>query len=297
MDTPPSADHATTEPELARMLDHRVHPDRIRAIQQASEELHDRLGPHSVRSALLIIVAFLLVLEVAGRALGQTSDAAEVAQKALMCALLVVLLVRLGWWRRVGLVPPAKWRDVRLFWISVAWLTVLFVVGLPYRGDFDLLLVNVPLAILVGFWEEGLFRGFLLLVLLSLALRKGASPIGPVLVTAVLFGAAHLINLSDGRPCATFAQVAYATFTGIALGGLLLRTNALWLAAAAHALFNAKSGLTLPPTSDLSAMEAVLLAFTELPAALFGLLLLRPKRFEVRLPWRNSANLGELPNR
>ncbi len=80
-----------------------------------------------------------------------------------------------------------------------------------------------------GVYEELWFRGVML---------RSALPLGPVraaALTAVLFGAAHLINVAFGANLAiTLAQAVGAAAGGFGYAILRQRTNAVWALAAIH---------------------------------------------------------------
>jgi membrane protease YdiL (CAAX protease family) len=82
-------------------------------------------------------------------------------------------------------------------------------------------------------YEELWFRG--------LALRA-ALPLGPAraaALTALVFGAVHLANVLFGQnPAVTAAQAVGAACFGFGYAVLRLRTNALWVLAATHAVFD-----------------------------------------------------------
>lgn len=85
----------------------------------------------------------------------------------------------------------------------------------------------------------GAVRGFFLLTLLVLAMRRGQGPLKAVVLSSLLFGVLHLAGiLGADQPEAAVVQAIFAGLYGILLGALLLRTNALWLLALAHGLID-----------------------------------------------------------
>jgi membrane protease YdiL (CAAX protease family) len=87
----------------------------------------------------------------------------------------------------------------------------------------------VPISLLVGLTEEIVFRGFLLVRLR--ALTGGA--VGPALLTSALFGVAHYTQGLLG--------VVQSAAIGLVLAVLVLRTETLWPAVAAHATIDSLS--------------------------------------------------------
>jgi membrane protease YdiL (CAAX protease family) len=104
----------------------------------------------------------------------------------------------------------------------------------PERPEVSGLLI-VGLALLVAaFNEEFTFRG----AIMGAALRHGP-PAAAVILSAVLFGAAHLIALLGGADLeATLRQCAAAGLFGVALGLVRLRMPSLWPLVLLHASWN-----------------------------------------------------------
>ena len=107
----------------------------------------------------------------------------------------------------------------------------------------------------VGLYEEGLFRVLLLGGLLS---RHGATRNGvvaSVLVSSVAFGAAH-VTLTASLDPITLAQMllktAQATFIGLLLGAVYVRTHSFLGIAALHALADF---LLMAPLAVLGGLE------------------------------------------
>lgn len=137
-----------------------------------------------------------------------------------------------------------RWGDTGRRWRLVlsALLGVVAVVGLfrlvgsgtPYEpsfGDF----VIVPLG------EEGLFRGFLLVVLLTLFRRRLAQSRAvscAVVVSAIAFGVGHLGNLGYVSAQFVLLQVIAATVFGLLAGWVKVRTDSLIGPVLLHAAMN-----------------------------------------------------------
>ena len=96
----------------------------------------------------------------------------------------------------------------------------------------------------VGVLEELAFRGVLLPLLLR---RFGATARGmwkSVLLSSVIFGFVHLVNLIEGAGvAATLMQVGYSILTGALCAVLLLRTGNLGYCMVFHAVFNFGGGM------------------------------------------------------
>lgn len=247
-------------------------------------------GPYAVPAALGVTAAVFVVTTLGGSFLGRLlanavglddldQETSSLGIDVVGTIAVVIVLTRLGWWRAVGFGPPSTWRDRRLLVVPAA-VAVLALLGGLSGIEFDDparvgLVIMQPL--LTGFWEEGLIRGFLLFALLGAAVRAGAGPIWSVVVSAVIFGALHLIALVGGAdPASVLSQVVFATFFGIGFGAVLIRTNALWALVLIHALFNIAPVLNPEEASGFQLGAIVITA----PLALYGLFLLRPVKSE-----------------
>jgi len=150
----------------------------------------------------------------------------------------------------LGPVPPRRAIGLTLVAVPLCYLVVVassLVVALSGAGVAGLLTEKgrvvhavggiplgliVPISLLVGLAEEVLFRGFLLSRLRTL--MGGAA--GPVLVSSALFGAAHFAQGPAG--------MADTAAIGLVLAVLVVRTQTLWPAIAAHGIIDTLS-LTL----------------------------------------------------
>jgi membrane protease YdiL (CAAX protease family) len=128
----------------------------------------------------------------------------------------------------------------------------------------------VLMELVVGFSEELVFRGLVLQALLA----KGRML--ALLVSSLLFGAVHLVNILYGSAVPiTLLQVLGASVFGFGLGAVVLRTGALWPAMLIHALANTalRFSWIAPqylPTPALNAIVSTLLL-------LYGIVLLIKK--------------------
>ncbi len=164
-----------------------------------------------------------------------------------LAAVLMLVVVALGWIREVGL---TQWPSLRGWLLTIPILLyTLFLALLPVAllmaGDapattaaaMNWVLVGIAAftALIVGFFEEVLFRGVLLH-----GLRARLSAIVSVLVGAAIFGAFHLVNWVTGQPLEpTIAQALGAAGGGVLYGALVLWTGSLWPAILLHGFWDA----------------------------------------------------------
>jgi hypothetical protein len=196
-------------------------------------------------SAVVIFLAdlaLILIVGAAAKALGAEGMNAGFVALCVESVLLVLVLAALRWWRAAGFNRPSEWRELKLLWVPTGLFVVLpLVVGLHVVAPATAAYLVVAYA-LTGFAEEGLYRGVLLRVLGPLGARRA------VLLSAVFFGASHLVNLMfRSNPFLVFAQAVGAFSMGVGFGAMRLRTNTIW------------------PLIFLHGSEDLLLRFTRLP--------------------------------
>lgn len=204
--------------------------------------------------------------------------------------LLLSLLIGLGLFQQANFRRPERWRDLWLLWPLVI-LTLLNCEPL-WNGTL-VLDTSRPLALLlfpllmfsIGFFEEILGRGVVLLVLLQKwgGTRRGIYQ--AVLVSSLMFGAAHLINLIQNRYSllANLTQIGYAFFFAVLFAACFLRLKSIWPVMILHATFDFASGLrevivggglSTQPYS-ITPQDALVSLLITLPLCLYGLFLLR----------------------
>jgi membrane protease YdiL (CAAX protease family) len=189
-------------------------------------------NPRALRRPILfvaiLVVAIVVVLLVSG-AIGSRLKLPEIAiviiGDGVLALLALVLLIQLHWWREVGLRPPAPPHLLGYFVVPCV-PVILNGLALAVSGiaqpRFAAILLFLGTALLVGFVEETYFRGMILRALLS----RGPWP--AVLISSVLFGFLHLLNVISGANlAATFVQVAYALGIGMMFAAAALRTGTI----------------------------------------------------------------------
>jgi membrane protease YdiL (CAAX protease family) len=91
----------------------------------------------------------------------------------------------------------------------------------------------------VGFFEEILFRGIILLFFIQRLEKVKYGTLYAIFISSMLFGMLHIINLFDGAGFGdTMLQVGYSFLVGMMWAVMFLRTKNLWLTMLLHASFN-----------------------------------------------------------
>jgi len=204
--------------------------------------------------------------------------------------LLVWLMVNLGMLQDARFTRPRDWRAVWLVWPFL--LFTLLNLDSLINGNLqvdtsrlELIVLFVFLNLSIGFAEEVMARG----VVLNLLLRKwGGTRQGiylSVLVSALLFGIAHIFNLFTGHltPLANLTQIGYSIAFGIVFAACFLRNNSIWPVIIMHAAVDFAGGLrhisiggsehTLVANNTVeAALNSLIIS---LPLLLYGLFILR----------------------
>ena len=154
-----------------------------------------------------------------------------------------------------------------------------------------LIIIVIIEQIFVGVFEEFLVRGLMLNVLLEkIHNDRFKGKITAVILSSLFFGAIHLLNLFSTPQMlnATIAQVFYATFIGVFLGALYLRTNNIWVVVFYHAIYDIVSELPIifheipiQEIVDISVSDAIITAAFASIFVFVGLFLSRK--------WRDSG--------
>jgi membrane protease YdiL (CAAX protease family) len=175
--------------------------------------------------------------------------------------IVAVLLTAMGWWRMVGFRSPGKTSDLLYFIVPFIPMLFNFIPGLE-AGSLGHVMEILAITLMVGFVEEGIFRGLMLNALKARGLWRAA------IVTAILFGFTHALNLLTGRSFLENAvQVIYALAIGFCFAALVLKTGILWPLVIAHFLidfvnFLQRPGFVYPPLLQVFIGIGIAVLFT-----------------------------------
>lgn len=110
--------------------------------------------------------------------------------------------------------------------------------------DWYMILIYIGCMICVGITEEFVFRG----IIATLLLRKfGTSRVGiwsAVILSGILFGAAHISNIIGASLVGVLVQAAIAAMLGMLLAAIYFRTGCIWVTVALHALVDIAAAIT-----------------------------------------------------
>ncbi|MYM64205.1 CPBP family intramembrane glutamic endopeptidase [Pseudomaricurvus sp. HS19] len=183
-----------------------------------------------------------------------------------------------------------KWRDmhftrphslVRTLWFPGIYL-VLFASGVAFLGapPLGVVVFVVINTLMVGVSEELMFRG-----VLFRALAASMSIWRAIIVTTVLFGAVHTLNVFiTGELGEALVQSVAATMSGLVLIAIVIRTGSIWPAITYHFLWDCllflvsssvASGNQGVPTGDPGPLAFYIPVLLNLPNFICALILLR----------------------
>lgn len=156
------------------------------------------------------------------------------------------------------------------------------------------MILNLFLMILdclsVGFYEEFIFRGIILNLFLKEWKNSRNEILFSVIISSLLFGLAHFMNLLSGTNfISVLYQVVYTTIIGIAFSALYIRTdfNLIWCAIL-HSLYDIASGFgdlvqkteVIKSTQALDILPYIINISLFLPLIVYAFFILRNKKIE-----------------
>ena len=225
--------------------------------------------------AVLLLLVILVTFFLAGAVTYQLklpTLAISIIGFPVLALIAMLLLSRLHWWREAGFRLPPNPRY--LWFFTVALLPVIVNIafsGIGYPGIGPLLLF-LALALLVGFVEETYFRGMMLRALLI------RGPWQAVIISSVLFGIAHPLNLLAGANlAATLLQVVYSFALGMMYAALVLRTQTILPLIVTHGLtdFFGFLAVSTVETTSLSILLYVITAGEIIIYIAYSIILMR----------------------
>jgi len=129
----------------------------------------------------------------------------------ILSVIAAFLLTQMGWWKVVGFRLPNQGRDLWYFVLPLLPVVITLVIGVEVTSLL-LLAKFLVITLLIGFAEEAIFRGLMLNTLKANSFWRAA------MITALLFGLSHALNVLSGKSMAeTAAQIFYAVAFGFAL--------------------------------------------------------------------------------
>jgi len=200
---------------------------------------------HETAFCILLIIIYIVVNSVCVQFFGQTSLIGFIVNTALSVFLIVIMLIL----KRTEYYGLKKVRNARkyLYFVPLAFLvSVNLWNGFNINNSPGEIVFHILTMLNIGFIEEIIFRGFLFKMMAKTNVRCA------VIVSAVTFGAGHIINLINGAELVpTLIQVCYATATGYLFVIIFQKSKSLVPCIITHSLVNALSVFNAENTLSL----------------------------------------------
>ena len=199
------------------------------------------------------------------------------SSELITASVLAFLITLLGWWKKIGFCNIKKGGLKYLIPIFILALLVINIAWVFDESNKWFLGFNSPLQLLsllsvmtlLGFVEEGIFRG-----VFFYGISTKFSPFFTVIITAVIFGLFHFVNLFNGAEfTGTLYQVIHAGAMGFLYASLRLRLGAIWPLMLLHgfwdfSIFVLQSTQIQENTGPLSITQGLSIS---VPALLYGI--------------------------
>lgn len=235
-------------------------------------------APAGARNTLELVKTFQDVESV------QTVFNAAVAVCALLCLVVFCLLNRKNGYRGPFKIRGEKLKDVNIF---IAVFIVLDIVSallhlFTQPGGFPKIPVSlgmIVMALYAGINEEAVDRAIPAAMMMR---NKPTSRriVATVVLTSVLFGVSHIVNLLAGRGLVeTIVQIVFAAGAGLFFIGIYLRTGSITLTIVIHALhdFLVFVNTSIPEAESTFFLADLLPIIVNVLPFVFGILMLRSR--------------------
>ena len=200
---------------------------------------------HETACCIFLIVVYIAVNSVCVQIFGETSWVGFVANTVLS-ACLVVIMLALKRTEYYGLKKVENAREYLYFIPLLIIVTVNLWNGININNSKGEIVFHILTMINIGFIEEIIFRGFLFKMMAKNNVKSA------ILVSAVTFGAGHVINLLNGADLVpTLFQICYATSIGYLFVILFNKSKSLVPCIVTHSLVNSLSIFNVENTLSL----------------------------------------------
>ena len=237
---------------------------------------------------LIITLAFFL-LSIASFMLGMAIPAGiykphigEMLGRLTSTLIFVFILWRFGWLTAAGFTRSGGWQS----WLPILMLLAYLVVAVihAYFGDFRFDLSKPKLAgmvalnqMAIGLVEETAYRGVVMYAFVRLWGDSSWGLVGSVLLSALFFGASHMVWVAFGKPAIQSTLMSLSAFeAGIYYGAFVLASGSIWPAVVFHGLVNAVVNVKLidKPEYKETVSSGVRMVLLNLPIVIYAVYLL-----------------------
>ena len=190
---------------------------------------------HETLFCTLLIIIYLVVNSVSVQNFGETSFSSFIVNTILSAFLIVIMLVL----KRTSYYGLKKIENPRQYLYFIPLLIVVTVNlwnGFNVKNSLSEINFHILTMINIGFIEEIIFRGFLFKMMAKNNVKSA------VIVSAVTFGAGHIVNLINGADLIpTLFQICYATSIGYLFVIIFYKSKSLVPCIITHCLVNSLS--------------------------------------------------------
>jgi uncharacterized protein len=200
----------------------------------------------------LTLIGFVLLLLMSGIAYTKLrqpyQDVAMTMMRLALTAALLLLAWRMGWLGGTDITQLGRWQVWLLAGAGLLYFSCSALYAFYGKIAFDVSsLIHLPAAravvykqLAAGIYEEILFRGVILYVLVSAWGHTRLGIIGSVVLTAVLFALPHIIGMFTGiSRQSALLLVLEATIIAVWWGALVIWGGSIWPAVILHFVVNA----------------------------------------------------------
>lgn len=232
----------------------------------------------------LLIVLAVFLLSMASFMLGMALPAGiykpyvgQILGRLISTLIFVFILSHFGWLTATGFTRPAEWQS----WLPILLLLVYAMAAAVYAyfGEFRFDLSKPKLAgmvvlnqMTIGLLEEIAYRGVVMYAFIRIWGDSTWGLVGSVLLSALFFGASHLVWMAFGKPLLQTTLTSLSAFeAGIYYGAFVLASGSIWPAVIFHGLVNAVVNVKLidKPEYKETVSSGIRMVLLNLPIVLY----------------------------
>ncbi len=196
---------------------------------------------HELKNLIIWLVLYIAIITVAGQALSnlviKIPNSLSFVLGIILTVVLIVYLKKHDKMSCYGLTGLSKLNHKKLLYYApfILLVSVNLWFGIHIPDNSLSLIFDIAICLVVGFWEEMLFRSFFVRTVEA----KCKSETKAIIISSLIFGAAHLINAFIGADLIpTILQFLYTTTVGFMFSAFFIKTKNIIPAIICHACTN-----------------------------------------------------------
>ncbi|MBQ3005148.1 MAG: CPBP family intramembrane metalloprotease [Clostridia bacterium] len=194
---------------------------------------------------IFLVVVYIVVNSVCIQNFGNTSCVSAIVNTILSASLIAIMLML----KRTAYYGLKKVENARQY---LYFIPLFIIVTVNLWNGFNInysaseIIFHVLTMLNIGFIEEIIFRGFLFKMMAKNNVKSA------VIVSAVTFGAGHIVNLINGADLIpTLIQICYATSIGYLFVVIFIKSKSLIPCIVTHSLVNSLSVFNIENTVSI----------------------------------------------